>query len=343
MTKRIIPHINKIDGIRFNKLLVLFCILCASSFGAESVPKGLIGDWSLDLSSKEPAWLKVEVVDGKPVVYMRVHVLSGGPHKGVEIEEKRITFPMKIKREGKDGPVTKTSTVNVGMKNGKLDGLILDGSAEKPYRRITFTGKKFPPMPPSPDLSKVRFGQPQSLFNGKDLTGWHLYNPKKTNGWSAEDGMLVNSTPKTDFGSTGSYGNLQTEAVFEDFWLHIEFLIDANRNSGVYLRGMYEAQVVDRDSRMQGLQGVGSIFGRIAPSEKAGREIGEWQTCDLTLVDRHVTVVLNGVKVIDNQPVEGPTGGAVHTDPMTPGPLHLQGDHTSVKYKNIYLARVVRN
>ena len=105
---------------------------------------------------------------------------------------------------------------------------------------------------------------------------------------------------------------------------------------------MYEAQVVDRDSPMQGIQGVGAIFGHIEPSTNAGKPGGEWQTYDLTLVDRHVTVVLNGVKVIDNQPVWGPTGGAVNTDPSAPGPIHLQGDHTAVKYRNIYLAPVVK-
>ena len=309
---------------------------------ADSLPADLIGDWSLDLSTKEPAWLKVDQRDGKPVVYMRVHVLSAGPHKGVQIKNGRLTFPLRIKREIDDGPVTTTNTVVVGINNGKLDGLIVNETADKPYDRITFTGTKFPPMPPRPDLSKIRFGHPISLFNGKDLTGWKLHNPNKRNGWRVEDGLLVNETPKTDFGSTGAYGNLETEAVFDDFWLHVDFLIEANHNSGVYLRGMYEAQVVDRDSRMQGIQGIGAIFGRIAPSVNAGKEPGEWQSYDLTLVDRHVTVVLNGVTVIDNQPVEGPTGGAIHTDPMTPGPIHLQGDHTSVKYRNLYLAPVIR-
>jgi hypothetical protein len=195
-------------------------------------------------------------------------------------------------------------------------------------------------MPPAPDLSQVTFGEPITLFNGRDLDGWCLRRPEKLNGWSVRDGLLVNDTPKTDFSSTGAYGNLRTEAVFDDFKLHIEFLVEKDRNSGVYLRGMYEAQVVDRDSRMQGIQGVGAIFGRLAPSENAGRVGGEWQTYDLTLVDRHITVVLNGVKVIDNQPVRGPTGGAMHTDPMAPGPIYLQGDHTSVKYRNIVLTPV---
>ena len=156
-------------------------------------------------------------------------------------------------------------------------------------------------------------------------------------------GLLVNDTPKTDFSATGAYGNLRTEAAFGDFKLHIEFLIGKDRNSGVYLRGMYEAQVVDRDSRMQGLQGVGSIFGMVERSENSGKAGGEWQSYDITLVDRHVTVILNGEKVIDNQPVTGPTAGAVHTNPAEPGPIYLQGDHTNVSYRDIYLAPVLED
>ncbi len=195
----------------------------------------------------------------------------------------------------------------------------------------------------APDLSKVRFGHPIALFNGRDLTGWRANEPDKVFGWSVENGVMRNNTPKTDFSATGAYANLRTEAVFQDYWLHIEFLIEADRNSGVYLGGLYEAQVVDRDSRMQGLQGVGAIFNAIEPAFNAGKPPGEWQTYDITVVDRHITVVLNGQKVIDNQPVRGPTAGAIHTNPVEPGPIYLQGDHTSVSYKDIYLAPVIRD
>jgi len=106
---------------------------------------------------------------------------------------------------------------------------------------------------------------------------------------------------------------------------------------------MYEAQVVDRDSRMQGLHGIGAIFGMIEPTKNAGRPGGQWQTYDITLVDRHVTVILNGEKVIDNKPVTGPTAGAVYTNPAEPGPIYLQGDHTNVSYRDIYLAPVLKD
>jgi hypothetical protein len=307
---------------------------------AEELPKGLAGDWSLNLDSGLPAWMRVVEEDGEPLVYLRLYVGPAGPHKAKQVDG-RLQFEIK-KSNKKTNTLTSVTQVNVGLKDGKLDGTLvktLNGAKEE---RDRFTGAKVPPMPDSaPDLSKVQFGHPISLFNGKDMTGWRTYESDKTNGWSVTEGMLVNTTTKTDFSPTGSYANLRTEAEFEDFWLHIEFLVEEARNSGIYLRGMYEAQVVDRDSRMQGIQGVGAIFGAIAPSENAGNPGGQWQTYDLTLVDRHVTVVLNGVKVIDNQPIDAPTPGAIYTNAAKPGPIYLQGDHTTVRYRDIYLAPVI--
>jgi Domain of Unknown Function (DUF1080) len=204
---------------------------------------------------------------------------------------------------------------------------------------VRFRGKRMPPMPVRPDLSKVRFGEPIKLFNGLDLSGWHPSNPAKKNGWSARDGLLCNDTPKTDFGAYGEYANLRTDADFTDFQLHLEYRLpsEVGGNSGVYLRGLYEAQVTHRDSKMQGISGPGALFGRITPTKNAGKPAGEWESLDVSLVDRHVTVVLNGEKVIDNEPVAGPTGGALQSDVTAPGPIYLQGDHTSVQYRNITL------
>ena len=166
----------KTGYISFLSALVLFPITLAQ--GAESVPKQLIGDWTLYLSTDEPAWLKVEEVDGEPVVHMRVHVQSVGPHKIKEFKNGRLTFDMKIKREiGQGGAQTKVNTVSVGLKKGKLDGVINGEWDEKKYNRITFTGKKFPPIPPAGSF-QVRLAT-QQLFNGKDLTGWVLDNRKR--------------------------------------------------------------------------------------------------------------------------------------------------------------------
>ena len=339
-----IAHLKFLSGLPvmnpFSQLIVpaLFLLLWFTPTSVHATDD-LVGDWSLQLDSNTPAWMSIKKLGDKPEVTLRLHVGPDGPHKDIKMVDDRLTFTLRQNKKATD-----VKTVDVGIKNGRLEGVITSTTKNGKIHRDLFTGKKIPPVPSTPpDLSKVRFGHPISLFNGRDLTGWQAHEPDKIMGWSVQDGLLVNNTPKTDFSATGAYANLRTEAVFEDFWLHIEFNIDEARNSGVYLRGMYEAQVVDRDSRMQGLQGVGSIFGQIAPSKKVGRKGGEWQTYDLTLVDRHVTVVLNGEKVIDNQPVAGPTGGAVFTDPTAPGPIHLQGDHTSVKYRDIYLAPVIED
>ncbi len=339
-----------LDGLaKVMKLRLSLVILCGLSLAptaflpVASATVGLLGDWSLDLESGEPAWMSAVEQDGRMLVFMRVYIGSDGPYTATQTAGGDLKFSLRPRRKARGSDVFIDSAVEVGLRDGKLEGMIVrtstDGSVDE---RVRFDGKRIPPMPEAPpDLSKVCFGLPVLLFNGSDLGGWRPHEPDKINGWSARDGVLVNTTTKTDFSPTGDYANLRTEAEFEDFWLHIEFLVAADRNSGIYLRGMYEAQVVDRDSRMQGLQGPGAIFGRIAPSTNAGRPGGQWQAYDLTLVNRHVTVVLNGVTVVDNQPIIGPTAGAIYTDPGSPGPIYLQGDHTAVKYRNIYLAPVV--
>lgn len=333
-----------------SSLTKLFCgVLC---FGlatatcvvaqAEDLPSGLSGDWSLKLDSGLPAWMRVVEEDGNPLVYLRLYVGPKGPYKATQ-SDGRLSFEIR-KKNAKTKKLNAVTQVDIGLKDGKLDGQIVKTLADGKEERDGFTGTRVPPMPKTaPDLAEVRFGHPISLFNGRDMTGWRPHESDKKNGWSVIDGLLVNTTTKTDFSATGAYANLRTDAEFEDFWLHIEFLVEEARNSGIYLRGMYEAQVVDRDSRMQGIQGVGAIFGAIAPSENAGHPGGRWQTYDLTLVDRHVTVVLNGVTVIENQPIDGPTAGAIYTNAAEPGPIYLQGDHTTVKFRNIYLAPVLQD
>ena len=131
-------------------------------------------------------------------------------------------------------------------------------------------GRRCPPLPPRPDLAKVQFGESIDLLNGQNLAGWQLQPATAKNGWSVVNGELVNTTPKTDFSAYGTFGNLRTRRVFGDCRLHIEFNVDSGCNSGVFVRGLYEVQVVDRDSPMQGINGPGAVFGRIAPTEIAG-------------------------------------------------------------------------
>lgn len=169
------------------------------------------------------------------------------------------------------------------------------------------------------------WGSPVRLFSGKDLKGWHTLGE---NQWKAENGIL--RSPKT-----GS--NLISDKKFTDFKLHIEFRYPKGSNSGVYLRGRYEVQVADSKGS-EPLKGeLGAVYGFIAPAEMVAKEAGEWQSYDITLVGRMVTVVGNGKTIICNQEIPGVTGGALDSKEGEPGPLLIQGDHGPIDYRNIVI------
>ena len=173
------------------------------------------------------------------------------------------------------------------------------------------------------------WGAPVKLFNGKDLKGWHA--SEGTNQWVVENGILKSPKPGA---------NLITDAGFTDFKLHAEFRFPKNGNSGIYLRGRYELQITDYNKETPGKDVLGAIYGFIEPSADAGKKPGEWQTYDITLIGRMVTVVLNGKTVISNREIPGITGGALNSNEAEPGPIMLQGDHQPIEYRNIVLTPV---
>jgi hypothetical protein len=171
------------------------------------------------------------------------------------------------------------------------------------------------------------WGKPITLFDGKDLQGWHAMG--KTNQWVAEDGILRSPRP-------GS--NIVTDRKFNDFKVHIEFRYPKGSNSGVYLRGRYEVQIEDE---VEGLEPpsdvISAVYGFLPPVEQATKGPGEWQTYDITLVGRVVTIVFNGKTVICRQEIPGITGGAIDSQEGLPGPIYLQGDHRAIEYRNIVI------
>ncbi len=327
--------------MRFRALFLVTPLLVIGG-PLQAADHALVGQWSLTLPTQEAGWLSVRESGGKISAELMWGVGSARPIDRLEINDGMLVFTRPIRRPlaPKAEPATK---YRITM---RADGDVLRCTmqAEPGGPPQTFTGKRQPPMPPAPVLKRVKFGPPLTVFNGRDLTGWRVSHPAKQNGWSVRDGILCNDTPKTDFGAYGEYANLRTDAEFEDFLLQLEYRLPAGAggNSGIYLRGLYEVQVTHRESSMQGINGPGAVFGRIKPTHNAGRPAGEWEKVEITLVDRHVSIVLNGERVIDNQPVEGCTGGALKSDVTAPGPIYLQGDHTAVQYRNMVLRPVVR-
>ena len=132
---------------------------------------------------------------------------------------------------------------------------------------------------------------------------------------------------------------LVTRDSFTDFKLHVEFRYPKGSNSGIYLRGRYELQIEDTPGSEPLDDGLGSIYGFLMPSVNAGKQPGEWQTYDVTLVGRLVTVVLNGTRVLCEEPIPGITGEALDSNEGTPGPIYFQGTEGPVEFRNIVLTR----
>lgn len=186
------------------------------------------------------------------------------------------------------------------------------------------------------------------LFNGKNLTGWKLRSPERES-WSAVDEELRN---ESGHGKSGS--DIISVQKFGDCQLHIEFNVPRGGNSGVYLQGRYEIQVADSSKdRRVGKHMCGAIYSKIAPSENACKPAGEWQRFNVLfrqarlndggeVVEKaRISVKQNGTLIIDDKEIDGVTGGALDRNEGTPGPLLLQGDHSSIKYRNIFIRPMV--
>ncbi|MBI2926755.1 MAG: DUF1080 domain-containing protein [Verrucomicrobia bacterium] len=170
----------------------------------------------------------------------------------------------------------------------------------------------------------------RALFNGEDLTGWKLRNPGGRASWSAQNGMLVNEVDK-EHGT-----DLVSEETFRDFTARYEYLVPKGSNSGFYLRGRHEVQILeDYGSANPSPGNNGGIYSIKAPSQNASRKPGEWQQAEVTIKGNLVTVILNGVKIHDNVEVNKPTGGELDGNVDQPGPILLQGDHGAIAFRNI--------
>lgn len=272
-------------------------------------------DMTINVAGKEtPSWLEVR--------HSGLHTLvgdfvgSGGsarPISKINFIDGKMSFSIPPQWEtGNDVSVEGT------LQGNNLSGTILQPNG-KTYNwtavRAPSLARTTPPV----------WGTPIKLFNGKDLAGWHATG---TNQWKAENGILI--SPK-------SGANLVTDKTFNDFKLHIEFRYDKGSNSGVYLRGRYELQIADNKGEQPLKDYLGAIYGFIAPNEMVAKDAGAWQSYDVTLIGRRITLVANGKTVICDQVIPGITGGALDSKEGEPGPLLLQGDHGPIQYRNIVI------
>jgi len=278
-----------------------------------------IGRWDLTVDQGDrivPSWLEVKLSGISTLVgYFVAEGGSARPIAHVYFNEGKFHFAIPPQWEATD----KDMIMQGELKDGKISGTIQASNG----RTYTFTGERAPLLKREKDPV---WGQPIKLFNGKDLSGWHF--SKKSVQWEAINGVLT---------SPRSGANIISDQKFNDFKLHIEFRYPKESNSGVYLRGRYEVQVEDNYGKEPSSTYLGGIYGFLTPNEMVAKEPGQWQSYDITLVGRRVTVVANGKKIICDQIIPGITGGALDCKEADPGPIMLQGDHGPIEYRNIII------
>lgn len=324
MKKTIGPTKNTCQQVFMILVFTLFVVVRGTanytlpvSYAAASIE----GRWDMTIyvSGKTlPSWLEVRHSGVRTLVGAYVGIVgSARPVSKINFSDGKMSFSIP--------PQWEQETNDVSFE-GVLQGDSLKGTM------VAADGKKY-------DWSAVRapalrrsaepvWGKPIRLFNGTDLKGWHASGE---NQWKAEAGVL--RSPK-------SGSNLLSDQEFTDFKLHIEFRYPKESNSGVYLRGRYELQITDSKGLEPLKDQLGAIYGFISPSEMVAKDAGEWQSYDVTLVGRMVTVVANGKMIICNQEIPGITGGALNSKEAEPGPLLIQGDHGPIDFRNIMVTPV---
>lgn len=341
----------KIKNLALVSLFGLFIIMAGHTRAQAQSADPFLGMWALalDYENSNAGWMEITQEDG----YIDASVLwrwgSVYPVEFVYTAENHmiITSSDTVVREKDDSgePVREHRQIFwfdlTKDGNDKLSGEgFFPNENGLGVKVVSFTGKRIPEYGDAPDLSNLKFGEKIKLFNGKNLDGWELLDPKSVNGWKVIDGVLVNDPVQKEGEAHISYGNLRTTETFEDFNLKLEVNVPKGSNSGVYLRGIYEVQVMDSYGKALDSHNMGALYSRIVPLVAAEKPAGEWQEMDITLYKRHLTVILNGQKIIDNQPVKGVTGEAMTADEFIPGPIYLQGNHGKVSYRNIVLTPI---
>ncbi len=303
---------------------------------AQNAGNTFVGRWDLTFTTadaKFPSWMEVVEKDGG--LQVRAQEREGGVHPvssaSIEGGKLIVTVSKAAPARAAEGdrpemPARPAHIWELSAKSGKLTGIQKRG--DNVVAKIS--GAKAPELKRT---APAEWTKPESLFNGKDLTGWVTMNntqdPKRAvNHWVVKNGELVNEAQGH---------NIMSTKKFTDFKLHVEFNMEEKANSGIYLRGRYECQMPPPARAGRGP--MYAIYGMVPATEAAPAKPGEWRTYDITLVGRYVTLVVDGVKIVDNQEIAGITGGALDSSEGEPGPIYFQGDHTGgIRYRNITIS-----
>lgn len=301
--------------------VVITVALALQLNGQES--KSIEGRWNLTISQdgKEiPSWLEVTHSGFSTLVGRFVYAFgSARPIAEVKVNNGKFSFAIPPQWE----PGRRYMEFEGSLEGDRLKGEMVytDGKTH------TWVGTRAPELDYNP---QPVWGAPKALFNGVDTDGWVATGE---NQWKVVDGVLT---------SEKAGANLVSDEKFDDFKLHVEFRYPEGSNSGIYLRGRYEVQIADNAGLEPSSIYFGGIYGFLTPNEMAAHPAGEWQTYDITLIGRRVTVIANGKEIITAQNIPGMTGGALDNKEADAGPFMIQGDHGPVAFRSIVVTPILK-
>jgi hypothetical protein len=269
-----------------------------------------------------------------------------------------------------------------------------------PLGLLLFLACQVPTRAEPPRQQTERFSSAlgwKPLFNGKDLQGWKYRNPQAKKVWVVCDDVRLDpsdaarllpvgkggsSTAVMLCGDDGRGSDIMTEENYYDYELHLEFTVPKGSNSGVYNRGLFEIQVFDSFGvTTPAFHDCGALYERALPSENHALAPGQWQSYDITMTGKKLTLIWNGKSVFHDMDVrygetdrgaferltqenagkpealrvrlreengkyvgffgEGGTRSSLD-GPDRPGPILLQGDHGPVAYRNLYIRPIAK-
>jgi Domain of Unknown Function (DUF1080) len=291
----------------------------ATSSEASSM-RPYLGRWDLTVKTptqQRPSWIEFSERDSQVNGLMVGFWGHATPTGTVQLKDGEIEFTAPTDEGFDDGTVFK----------GKLAGGQLAGTATSPKGASwQWTGQKAPALERK---GVTHWGKPIRLFDGTTLSGWKFADQGHAGVWSVEDGTLVKN---------GSGSELISVPKFGDFKLHVEFNCGPAANSGVYLRGRYEVQIETDSASEPPERSMGAVYGFLTPDPALSRTPDVWQTYDITLVGRTLTLIHDGKPVIDHKEIPGITGGALDSHEGLPGPIYLQGSEAGrVSFRNIVI------
>jgi hypothetical protein len=300
-------------------LLIAFCL--ATSLLAAN--KDFNGRWDIQVPEndrKRAWWLEVNGAEtGKPTGSF-ISAFGGDLNKYDEGSIENGELHVVIRNNNAKKP--EVWHLRAKLVNGKLEGT---QESEGNPRKLAWSGVRAPKFKVL-DPEKLKAGKPVELFNGRDLSGWHPLRTDRKIEWTVKDGITSNVPGAVD---------LVSDPKFWNFKLHAEYRVGPHSNSGIGLRGRYEVQILEDFGQPANTHGHGALYSRILPAQNASKPANEWQTMDITLVENRVTVVLNGITVINNKEIDGLTAMASDSDEGKPGPIQIQGDHGAVDFRKL--------